>query len=109
MTTAAATPKTLSSKMNTAVYIFLGIIIFTIHVIILLYNTNLFNIIICLYVTAYAIIILIIAYKNKTCFETTGYNFVLNFSLYTIVLEILLMIFSIIMLAVKNNQRFKPY
>jgi hypothetical protein len=96
--TKTASEEKMSNNVQTVAYSMLGIFIFVIHA--LVYNTNkfLFNIIVSLYVTGYAILILVYVNKNKKTLTPVSFNVLSYASLYTVALQIVLILFTLIMM-----------
>lgn len=92
----------INSNIRIAVTGFFGIIIFLIHAALLYFNLWAFNVLVSLYIITYAVFILILTYKNKTSYNNISFNLLVNFSLYTIILQIFLLVFFTIKIATKK-------
>jgi len=94
ITVTTTTPTTIiniKSNMKIALVVFLGIVIFLMHAGLLYYNMGAFNALLCLYIIIYAIIVLIETGKNKDCYSKKSFNILVNFSLYTVILQIFIL------------------
>lgn len=85
--------KNINKNIKTALYGFSGILIVAIHIYVLYTNIFGFNLLVCIYIIIYAIIVLIAIWKNTDCYNSTSFNIIVNFSLYTILLQIFLIAF----------------
>lgn len=94
--------KNLSNNLKVAGFALLGIVIFILHIGIFFVNQYMFSIIVSLYVLIYAILIFIVITKNTDCFTKSIFNLTVNFSIYTILLQIMLIIFTIVMYSRKK-------
>lgn len=83
----------------------LGIVVFGIHILVFYLNQYMFNVLVCLYVILYSITIFVAIAKNKDCYNKPMFNILVNFSLYTIVLQAFLLIFTLIMYSVKSANK----
>lgn len=72
---------------------FSGAIVLGIHVGIFLYSQPLFNILISLYLITYCILIIMFMNKNKATVSNSEYSLVYGFSIYTLILQIFLILF----------------
>jgi hypothetical protein len=86
----------IKSNIKIAFIGFLGIVIFLVHAGLLYYNMGAFNALLCLYIIVYAIIVLIVTGKNTGCYSKTSFNILVNFSLYTVILQIFILGFVLI-------------
>lgn len=89
----ATNTSNITSNIKIALIGVLGIVIFLVHGGLLYYNMGAFNILICLYIITYAIIVLIATGKNTGCYSKTSFNILVNFSLYTVILQIFVLVF----------------
>lgn len=80
----------------------LGALILAIHVLIFRANQYMFTVIMCLYIIGYTILVIVIAYKNKNCHDSRDFDLLLNMSVYTIVLEIFLILLALSFLIYKS-------
>ena len=87
-------------KLTTVGLVILGAIIFAIHVTLYIWNKYMFNVFVCLYVLVYSLLITIFLYRKKNCFDSTpgAFNVLTYFSIYTMVIQVLLVILSLIFL-----------
>lgn len=83
----------LSTVKNVGMLV-LGAIILVIHVIIYRSNQYLFTIVMCLYILGYTILVIVLMYKNKGCYRQEDQSILLNMSVYTVFLEIFLILLS---------------
>ncbi len=95
--------KNLNANLKVAGFALLGIIIFVLHIGIFFINQYMFSIIISVYVLVYAILVFIVITKNTDCFSKSVFNLTVNFSIYTILLQIMLIVFTIFMYSRKKN------
>jgi len=86
----------INTNIKVALIGVVGIIIFIIHGALLYFNLGAFNVLVCLYIIVYAIIVLIITGKNTGCYQKKSFNILVNFSLYTVILQIFLLVFVVI-------------
>jgi hypothetical protein len=108
ITVTATTPNnnTTTSNINSNIKIaligFLGIVLFLVHAALLYFNMGAFNALLCLYIIVYAIIVLIATGKNTGCYSKTSFNILVNFSLYTVILQIFVLGFVLFKLFSKR-------
>ncbi len=96
------TGKNLNTNLKTAGFALLGIIIFVLHIVVFSVNQYMFNILVSLYVLIYSVLVFIIITKNPDCFSKTIFNITVNFSIYTMILQIMLILFTIFMYSRKK-------
>lgn len=96
--------KNIKSNLRVVGLSVLGVLIFILHIAVFYVNQYMFNVIVCIYIIVYAIIIFISVLKNKDCYDKSMFNILVNFSLYTIILQIFLLIFTFFMYLKKNNK-----
>lgn len=72
----------------------LGAAILAIHVFIFRMNQYMFTVIMCLYIIAYSVLVIVLMYKNKNCYRQEDFDILLNMSLYTVFLEVFLALLS---------------
>lgn len=89
--------KDISKNIRVIGYAVLGIVIFVLHILVFYLNQYMFNVLVCCYVVVYALVTLISVTKNKDCFNKPLFNILTYFSLYTVVLQVFLLIFTIVM------------
>jgi uncharacterized membrane protein len=87
-----------------------GAIILAVHIMLLLWSQNIFNIFVCVYVLAFSIFITVVLYKNQSCFIKSKniYNILTYVSLYTILLEAVLLAATIFLTFYKSKASTKP-
>lgn len=76
-------------------FIVLGAIILGIHVVIFRMSQYMFTVIMCIYIIAYSILVIVLMYKNKRAYDSSDFTILLNMSVYTIFLEVFLVLLSI--------------
>lgn len=91
-----ADDKSLNSKIWTAVFVFIGVIMLGLHVGLFFYNKDIFNIVVSAYIIAYAIIFLVYIQKKKQYQTNQEYNFLTYTSLFVLCLEIIILIISLV-------------
>ena len=77
-TPTAPTPtenKSLSNNAETFFLTMLGVVVLAVHSLLFFFSKDIFNIIMSLYVIAFAIIFMVFMQKKKTYMTTTEYNF----------------------------------
>lgn len=94
--------KNLSTNLKVAGFALVGIVIFVLHIGIFFINQYMFSILISLYVLIYAILIFIVISKNTDCFSKSIFNLTINFSIYTIILQFMLIVFTLVMYSRKK-------
>lgn len=95
--------KSINNNLKIAAYSIIGILVFVAHIGIFVLNQYAFNILVCIYVLIYSILVFIIVTKNSDCFSKPVFNITINLSLYTIFLQIFLAIFTLIMFYRKKD------
>jgi hypothetical protein len=98
------TNKNINKNINISLYGFAGIIIVALHIFVLYTNIYAFNLLVCIYIIIYAIIILISFWKNNDCYNSRSFNIIVNFSLYTILLQLFLIGFIIYKLLITKKK-----
>ena len=95
-----------TSQIKMIGVLILGALILGIHVVLFLWNSYAFNIFVCLYILTFSLLVTVILYQNKKCFVDENYRFnILTYlSMYTIVLQFIILIISSIFLM--NPKRF---
>lgn len=93
----------LSSKIRYTGQLILGALILVVHVAIFSINQQLFTILICMYVTAYSILVITVFYKNRSSIDTMEMNLLVNLSFYTVFLEVFIIILTIAYMIYKKN------
>ena len=91
-----ATDSDIKGKITNISLIFIGGIIIVIHLILFRYNKFLFTAFVCLYVITYSILVTVYLYKKKECANGTDFNIMVYFSIYTIAMEVMIFLLSII-------------
>lgn len=93
-------PITLSSQLRMIGVLLLGALILGIHVALFLWNSYAFNIFVCLYIVTFSILVTVILYQNKNCFidEPYKFNTLTYLSIYTIILQFIILIISSVFL-----------
>ena len=92
-------------QLKTMLMLLLGALILGTHVLIFKLNQYMFTVIMCIYIIGYTILVIVFMYKNKSCYSTTDTNILLNMSIYTIFLEIFLIILYIFFM-IKNTKKY---
>lgn len=107
MSTTTATSDISSQLKNFGMFV-AGATILGIHVGLFWWNTYIFNIFVCLYITLFAVLVTILLYKNKSCFDNSkkAFSVITYFSFYTIFLEIIMIFVSIAFLSYKNKNNY---
>jgi hypothetical protein len=82
----------LFDKVKNILLIAVGAIILALHVVVFKMNQYMFSILMCIYIIAYTILVIVIMYKNKSCYNTQDFDILLNMSAYTMFLELFLII-----------------
>ena len=95
---------TVSNRFKKASVALIGIGIFALHAALLYFSSTLFNILISTYIIAYAIFVLILVSKNKSCLDGLAFNWLLNLSIYTIFLQGILVLFALAMGFFKSSK-----
>lgn len=83
----------LSTVKNVGMLV-LGAIIFVIHVLIYRSNQYMFTVVMCLYILGYTILVIVLMYKNRGCYREEDMSVLLNMSVYTVILEICMILLS---------------
>lgn len=94
----------ISENIKVTVFAVLGIVIFGVHMGLYYINPILFNIMVSLYVCLYSILVLMSSLKNKDCMQKGTYGILVNTSLYTVTLQICLIIFAIVLLLIPKKK-----
>ena len=89
--------KDVNSNLKVAGFAILGILVFVAHIGVFLINQYAFNILVCIYILVYSILVFIIMMKNIDCFSKPVFNITINLSLYTMFLQVFLIIFTLVM------------
>lgn len=72
----------------------LGAIILGVHVLIFKLNQYMFTIIMCLYIIGYTVLMIVLLYKNKQCYNQSDFDTAVNMSAYTLFLEVFLILLT---------------
>jgi hypothetical protein len=91
------TNKDVVPKLFTVISVSLGALMFAIHVVIFNWSQFGFNVLLSMYVIIYSVVVVVIANNSKSCFNDSNYSVLIYYSLYTIFLQIALVIFTLIM------------
>lgn len=83
-----------------------AIIIFCIHMFLLYKNSYLYNIFVSFYIIIFCVIIIIIISKKKDCISTFNYNVLINLSIYTVFLQLIIISIIIYFWAIKKDFMF---
>jgi hypothetical protein len=94
-------------QLKNMIMLVLGALILGAHVLIFKLNQYMFTVIMCIYIIGYTILVIVFMYKNNACYNTTDSNILLNMSIYTIFLEIFLIVLSIFFMI--KNSNIKKY
>ena len=99
-------PTSFTSQIKMIGVLLLGALILGIHVVLFLWNSYAFNIFVCLYIVTFSVLVTVILYQNKKCFvdEPYRFNILTYLSIYTIVLQFIILIISAIFLM--NPKRY---
>ena len=81
-------------KVKNIGFIALGAIILAVHVAIFRLNNYMFTVIMCLYIIGYSILVIVLLYKNKNCYNQNDFDTLLNMSMYTVFLELFLIVMT---------------
>lgn len=92
-------------KLTTVGLVVLGGVIFAVNIALYIWNKYMFNIFLCLYVLVYALLITIYLYRKKDCFDSNknAFNVLTYFSIYTMILQTLLIIMSLAFLIMSSR------
>ena len=93
----------LFDKIKNIILIAVGAIILALHVIVFKLNQYMFSVLMCIYIIAYTIIVIVIMYKNKSCYNTQDFDTLLNMSAYTMFLELFLIVLVIAFMLFKKH------
>ena len=106
MSDSTTSQSTILSQLKNFGILILGAIILGFHVGLFYWNTYVFNIFVCMYIIMFTTFVLVFLYKNKTCFinEQRSFNIISYFALYTLFLQVSMIILSIIFLIMKKNR-----
>lgn len=92
----------LMEQFKTTGLLVLGVVILIAHVVVFMLNQFIFIVMLSLYIIGYTILILVITYKKRNCYDTTKtskpfneLNLIYNMSIYTIFLQVFLIILSL--------------
>jgi CDP-diglyceride synthetase len=93
------------SKLKNFGMLIAGAAILGVHVGLFYWNNYIFNIFVCLYITLFAVLVTVLLYKNKSCFNnaTRAFNIITYFAFYTIFLQVIMIILSIVFLNLKQT------
>jgi len=94
-TTTATTVPSFTSMSKNIGLIVLGAVIMVLHAVIFQLNQYMFTIIMCIYIIGYTILVIVLLYKNKSCFISSDLSILLNMSFYTVFLEVFLIILTV--------------
>lgn len=78
--------------------IFIGIFVMMMHILLYVFNKDVFNIIISLYVVSFSIMFLVFINKKKKVTSNTEYVFLTYVSMFVICIEIIVLILSVVSL-----------
>lgn len=94
-------------KLTTVGLVVLGGVIFAINIGLYIWNKYMFNIFLCLYILIYALLITIYLYRKKDCFDSNknAFNILTYFSIYTMILQVLLIVMSVIFLFMMSREQ----
>jgi len=91
----------LMDQFKTIGLLVLGAAILIAHVVVFMLNQFIFTVMLSLYIIGYTILILVITYKKRNCYDITNsnkfneLNLIYNMSIYTIFLQVFLIILSV--------------
>jgi hypothetical protein len=93
-------PTTFVSQIKMIGILLLGALILGIHVVLFLWNSYAFNIFVCLYIVTFSVLVTVFIYQNKNCFidKPVKFNILTYLSVYTIVLQFIILIISVVFL-----------
>jgi hypothetical protein len=98
----------LGGKVLNISLLFIGGVIFIIHLVLFAYNKYLFTAFVCLYIITYGILVTVYTYKKKECANGKDFDVVLYFSMFTIALEIMIFIMAIGLMIYNRGGRGSP-
>jgi RsiW-degrading membrane proteinase PrsW (M82 family) len=73
----------------------LGAIILAVHVVVFRLNQYMFTVIMCIYIIGYTILVIVLMYKNKNCYDNSDFDILINMSAYTLFLELFLILLTL--------------
>ena len=82
-------------RMKNISLLALGAVILAAHVLIFKLDQYFFTVIICLYIIGYTVLVMVLMYKNQRSFTPSDFSTLLNMSLYTLFLELFLIIMTL--------------
>jgi len=95
----------LMDQFKTIGLLVLGAAILIAHVVVFMLNQFIFTVMLSLYIIGYTVLILVITYKKRNCYDITNsnsnsnkfneLNLIYNMSIYTIFLQVFLIILSV--------------
>lgn len=77
-------------RVKTIGFLVLGAVILGVHALIFKLNQYMFTVIMCIYIIGYTILVIVLMYKNKKCYDSNDFDILLNMSFYTVFLELFL-------------------
>jgi hypothetical protein len=93
------------NQIKTIGVLVLGAVILGIHVVLFRLNQYMFTVIMCLYILGYTILVIVLMYKNKNCYVQSDFKLLLNMSVYTLFLELFLILLSLGFMFYKSSSR----
>ena len=101
-----ATTTSLRNRLINIGILFLGAATLALHVILYRYNMLLFNVCMSLYITGFAVFIVVVLSKNQSCFVTSPrtYSAISYLSLYTIALEVTMILIMLVVYMMNTMQ-----
>jgi hypothetical protein len=101
---ATITSTTISStkQMTSIILVFAWVLTIGIHIGLYFFNKDVFNIIMSIYIIAFAVIFLVFLQKKKNYTTDTEFNMLTYMSMFVIILEIIVLVMSVVSLM--NNK-----
>ena len=93
-----STPKPASVNFWNIAIIFIGIFVMMMHILLYVFNKDVFNIIISLYVISFSIMFIVFINKKKKVTSNTEYVFLIYVSMFVICIELIVFILSLVSL-----------
>lgn len=110
MSTTTTTPPTspsLGNQLGNVFMIFGGLLVLVVHLILYFFSKDVFNIIMSIYIIAFAIIFLVFLQKKKNYTTNNEYTVLSYISFFVIGIEIMILILSFIGLYNNNGNKYQ--
>lgn len=101
--------KQLNNKVWNVVIIFVGMIVLVIHLLLYSYSKDVFNVIISLYVIAFAILFIVFLQKKKKFTSDAEYNFLTYTCLFVLCIEVMVLFVSIFSIFSNGPHKYSGY